>query len=169
MKNLSIIKMHFYVVLFCLLPELLFTNDYAIKIQKINDGVWMFNPDNNENIGRITLSNIGIIEGEEYAMIIDAGNSESFALRFLEELNNIITKPIKYLVLTHRHFDHTFGIEAYLNKEISIYMDKNEFEMLKSEGPRIKNMIFGFLKKQFYFYQLLVIHLLSNPISLINN
>ena len=63
MKNLFIIKLHCFFIILCLFPESLFTSDYAIKIQKINDGVWMYNPDNNDNVGRITLSNIGIIEG----------------------------------------------------------------------------------------------------------
>tara|TARA_A100001015_G_scaffold308473_1_gene406168 strand:- start:558 stop:1499 length:942 start_codon:yes stop_codon:yes gene_type:complete len=129
------------VITIYLFPYFLHANEYAIKLNKINKGVWIFNPSYNQYKNKIVISNIGIIEGDNYTMVIDTGNSKSFALRFLAELKKVTKKPIKYLVITHRHFDHTFGIEAYINQVTEIFMDKYEFEMLKSEGPLIKNMI----------------------------
>ena len=143
MKHLSkIIIIQILSIILILKPNLLITSDYAIKLNKINDGVWVYIPSKEQMENKIVVSNIGVIEGDNYSLIIDAGNSVSFANQFLKELKKIKIKPIKYLIITHRHYDHSFGLEAFAKEQTEVYMDKNEFQLLKSEGPLIKKMIF---------------------------
>ncbi|MFX1512509.1 MAG: MBL fold metallo-hydrolase [Promethearchaeota archaeon] len=54
--------------------------------------------------------NIGIIQGSENLLIIDAGSNEE---QVSELFARIKKKSIKFLVLTHWHADHTFGLSNY--------------------------------------------------------
>ena len=131
------------IFLFFFFPKFIFTSDYAIKLEKINDGVWVFIPSDKQKTNKQIISNIGIIEGDMYSLVIDTGNSKSFSNKLLKEYQKLSNKPVKYLIITHRHFDHSFGIESFISDEIDIYMDANEFSLLKSEGPLIEKMIEG--------------------------
>src|SRR6056297_2889349 len=54
---------------------------------------------------------LGLICGSNYSMIIDSGNSPKHAKEFLLEIESMNIPPVKYLVITHHHWDHIFGIE----------------------------------------------------------
>jgi cyclase len=54
--------------------------------------------------------NIGILTGPEGKIMIDAGIS-TMAADVLKAMNGIDTQPLKYLINTHWHFDHTDGNE----------------------------------------------------------
>ncbi|MEO5891480.1 MAG: MBL fold metallo-hydrolase [Ferruginibacter sp.] len=54
--------------------------------------------------------NIGVFNGPEGKVMIDAGIAVSKP-RIVKAMNNISSKPVKYLVDTHWHFDHTDGNE----------------------------------------------------------
>jgi len=86
MKYLSKIIIRILSIILILKPNLLITSDYAIKLNKINDGVWVYIPSEEQIENKIVVSNIGVIEGDNYSLIIDAGNSVSFANQFLKEL-----------------------------------------------------------------------------------
>ena len=49
---------------------------------------------------------LGAISGETATLIVDAGNSPVHAALFLQELARLQLAPLKYLVLTHWHWDH---------------------------------------------------------------
>ncbi|KAF5052567.1 Metallo-beta-lactamase superfamily protein [anaerobic digester metagenome] len=55
---------------------------------------------------------LGLICGDKYSLVIDAGNSPAHANEFLTDVCKLHIPPLKYLVLTHWHWDHVFGIEA---------------------------------------------------------
>lgn len=54
---------------------------------------------------------IGLICGSKYSMIIDSGNSPKHAKEFLLEIESMDLPPVKYLLITHHHWDHIFGIK----------------------------------------------------------
>lgn len=54
---------------------------------------------------------IGLICGDKYSVVVDAGNSPAHAHKFLECAGKLDISPIKSLVITHWHWDHIFGIE----------------------------------------------------------
>ncbi|MBU0278105.1 MULTISPECIES: MBL fold metallo-hydrolase [unclassified Gemella] len=60
---------------------------------------------------------IGYVKGDKYSIMIDAGNSKEQIERFYEDLkSNNLPLPI-YTVLTHHHWDHSFGA-TYINNTI---------------------------------------------------
>ncbi len=55
---------------------------------------------------------LGLICGDKYSLVVDAGNSPAHANDFLEEACKLDISPIKFLAITHWHWDHVFGIET---------------------------------------------------------
>lgn len=115
--------------------------DISFKLKSPIDGIYyhkgILSEPNERNQGLI--ANLGIIIGEESILVVDAGPSKSLANKFIRIIKKISDKPIKYLIITHRHFDHSYGIEAFKEINANIYMSKKEFYSFKKYGPTIFN------------------------------
>lgn len=57
---------------------------------------------------------LGYIKGSKYALMIDAGNSPAHAQLFLDELKQLHLKDPDFVLLTHWHWDHVYGL-SHLN------------------------------------------------------
>ena len=53
---------------------------------------------------------LGYIKGSKYSIMIDAGNSPAHAQMFLDELKKMDLKDPDFVVLTHWHWDHVYGL-----------------------------------------------------------
>lgn len=54
---------------------------------------------------------LGLIWGKDYSLVVDGGNSPKHVRDFLRETEKMNIPPIKYVVITHHHWDHIFGIQ----------------------------------------------------------
>ena len=61
------------------------------------------------------LANCIMIEGDSGIVIIDTMESNDIAKEVLIEFRKITEKPIKAIILTHFHADHTNGISVFLD------------------------------------------------------
>ncbi|AYE35231.1 MBL fold metallo-hydrolase [Clostridium septicum] len=68
---------------------------------------------------------IGLVIGDNYSLVIDGGNSKEHAEKFLEYVSKLNIPKIKYLVLTHWHWDHVFGIKT-INAINIVQKESNE-------------------------------------------
>jgi cyclase len=59
------------------------------------------------------LTNAGIIVGEDGVLIIDSLRVPSFARDLITDVRRISDKPIRYVVDTHSHWDHSWGNEEF--------------------------------------------------------
>lgn len=50
-------------------------------------------------------------------------------------------KPIKYVLITHGHYDHIKEIRTYLNKNITFIMDKNAITKLENDKLNLSKYI----------------------------
>lgn len=55
---------------------------------------------------------LGLVIGDKYSLVIDGGNSKVHAEEFLGYVSKLDIPPLKYLVLTHWHWDHIVGMET---------------------------------------------------------
>ena len=55
---------------------------------------------------------LGYIQGDHRALMVDAGNSPAHVRQFLRSLEAEGLPAPDFVALTHRHWDHTFGLAA---------------------------------------------------------
>jgi cyclase len=58
-------------------------------------------------------SNAVIVVNDRDALIVDAETSPAAAWALLRELKTVTAKPVRYLVLTHFHYDHAHGTQSF--------------------------------------------------------
>ncbi|KMK75600.1 MBL fold metallo-hydrolase [Alkalihalobacillus pseudalcaliphilus] len=71
---------------------------------------------------------LGLVCGEKYSLIIDGGNSPQHAQEFLREIEKLSIPPIRYLVITHAHWDHFLGANEY---DATIIMNRRTHQKWK--------------------------------------
>ncbi|WLR52811.1 MBL fold metallo-hydrolase [Bacillus tianshenii] len=74
---------------------------------------------------------LGAVSGKRATLIIDAGNSEAHANMLLRELERKKVAPIRWTVLTHWHWDHVFGLNAFNTISIAHVKTKKKLEWMK--------------------------------------
>lgn len=80
-------------------------------IQKIADGVYAVITKPGSPAG----SNGAFIINKDDVLVVDTHYRPSFARELLEEIRKVTPLPVKYVVNTHWHNDHTQGNQAYFN------------------------------------------------------
>jgi len=70
--------------------------------------------------------NLAAIVGSQNTLLVDAGNSPKHARLFLRELSKCDIAPIKYVALTHWHWDHHFGLVAMNFTSIAHFKTKEK-------------------------------------------
>lgn len=81
----------------------------AFTFNKIQEGVY-------HAVGTgslVVMSNAAIIEGDRDVLVVDSHVSPGGAWALREELKAITPKPIRWVVNSHYHFDHSHGNQIY--------------------------------------------------------
>jgi glyoxylase-like metal-dependent hydrolase (beta-lactamase superfamily II) len=80
--------------------------------QKLADGVWLIAGGSHNSVA---------VEFRDFAAVIEAPLNEERSIAVLAEVNRLIpNKPIRYVVNTHHHFDHSGGLRTYLAQGATI-------------------------------------------------
>jgi len=77
-------------------------------LNKISESIY-YMPNQNDK-ERPTL---GLVCGDKYSLVIDSGNSVQHARDFLHDIGKLKVPPIKYLAITHAHWDHILGMNEF--------------------------------------------------------
>lgn len=75
---------------------------------------------------------LGYILGDKCSVMIDAGNSENHVKDYNYALEKNGFKRPKYCIITHWHWDHTFGMHALDAETIAHYKTNEELHRLSS-------------------------------------
>ena len=62
-------------------------------------------------------ANVSMIEGDDGLVIIDTGMSVEDGTRIMEEFRKLSEKPVKAIIFTHAHGDHTGGAAAFFGEQ----------------------------------------------------
>ena len=137
-------------------------NKFNLIPIEVSKNVYVFLGDiddvNNNNGGAI--SNTGFIIGDNSIIVIDAGPSYLYASNVIEIINSYSNLPIKYLVVTHHHADHSFGISRYLEINTKIIMAEAEAKRYFKYGSRSLRQLHNLIGEEW---------LLNTEINTFNN
>jgi hypothetical protein len=80
-------------------------NPYVkVTSQKAADGVWYVTGGSHHSV---------VIEMKDHLIVVEGPLNDDRALAVVKEARALVpNKPIKYLVVSHRHFDHSGGVRA---------------------------------------------------------
>ena len=84
----------------------------AYRFEKIADGVYYATATGS----MVTGSNNVAIIGDRDVLVVDTGTTPAAARAFVEDLKLLTPKPVRYVVNTHFHYDHTDGNQVYAGK-----------------------------------------------------
>lgn len=105
-----------------------------IQAEKIGEGVWFLN---------FGAPQSTLVEFKDYAVIIEGPSSDDRTLATLAEAKRLLpNKPVKYLVNTHHHADHSGGIRAYAAEGVPIITHeshKRYYEQVIFKAPHTLN------------------------------
>ena len=93
-----------------------------LTLEQVGDNIYALISDTdyppaNENIA---ICNAGIVIGDDGVLVIDPFQNEALGNLLLAEVAKLTNLPVKYVLNTHFHFDHTGGNKAMKAQEISI-------------------------------------------------
>ena len=83
--------------------------------------------------------NIGVLTGEDGIFMIDDQFS-ALSDKIKTRLKTISDKPVKYLVNTHHHGDHTGGNENFQEEGTLIFAHENVRKRLKADSTRVNGL-----------------------------
>jgi glyoxylase-like metal-dependent hydrolase (beta-lactamase superfamily II) len=88
----------------------------TVKCTRIGDGVYYLTGGTHHSVA---------IEQRDYVVLIEAPLNEERSLALIEKLKEVVpNKPIKYVVNTHAHFDHSGGLRTFVDAGATIVTTK---------------------------------------------
>lgn len=99
--------------------------------------VWMVQGDS----GQASLqnqgfnSNAGFVVTDEGVVVFDALGTPALGAALLAQIRRITGKPVRYVVVSHYHTDHYYGLQAFREAGAEILAHRRVREYLASEAP----------------------------------
>jgi len=88
-------------------------NPYTkVTSQKAADGVWYVTGGTHHSV---------VIEMKDHLIVVEGPLTDARALAVVAEARNLVpNKPIKYLVVSHHHWDHSGGVRAFAGEGVTL-------------------------------------------------
>lgn len=97
----------------------------TVTSEKLGDGIYRL------TTGPGSYDSV-IVEFKDYIMMLEAGQSVARGLAYIDETKKLIpNKPIRYVMNTHPHSDHTGGLPALVAEGATIITQKNNEAFLE--------------------------------------
>jgi glyoxylase-like metal-dependent hydrolase (beta-lactamase superfamily II) len=86
-----------------------------------------------EGVHRITGGYVALaIEFRDHVVVLEGGQNEARGLAVIAEARRVIpNKPIRYVVNSHMHFDHSSGLAPFAAEGITIITHENNKDFLE--------------------------------------
>jgi glyoxylase-like metal-dependent hydrolase (beta-lactamase superfamily II) len=104
----------------------------TLQAEKISDGIWMVQG---------TAKSVAI-EMKDHIVVVDAPETEARSMGVIDAVKRAIPgKPIKYLINTHHHFDHSGGVRTYAAEGATIVTHQSNIAFFENtwRSPRTIN------------------------------
>lgn len=101
----------------------------TLQAEKISDGLWMVQG---------AVKSVAI-EMKDYLVVVEAPETEARSVAVIDALKRAVpNKPIKYLINTHHHFDHSGGMRTYAAEGATIITHQSNIAFFENiwRNPR---------------------------------
>lgn len=120
----------------CVLAGAAQAQEQAGGLKQITESVYAYENVQPGTPGNHYLANAGIIVGEEEVLVVDTLTSADEAKIFLADIRKVTDKPIRYVVNTHYHLDHSLGNCVFAGKGVQIIAHESCKESLLKAGEQ---------------------------------
>jgi len=150
------------------------TSGWKTQMKELAPGVYAYI----QAKGTWFVSNAGLIVGKEDAIVVDSLVNETMVQAFIAEIEKITDKPIRFLINTHHHSDHTWTNHFFPQARVicqsqcreltmeDLAVDPKSYELmfpeLSFDGARVTPQDITFEKE-------LILHQAGRQIRLIHN
>jgi glyoxylase-like metal-dependent hydrolase (beta-lactamase superfamily II) len=115
---------------------------FTVTTEKLGDGVYRL------TTGAGSYDSL-VVEFKDYIMMLEAGQPIARAEAYIAEAKKLIpNKPIRYVMNTHPHADHTGGLPALVAEGATIITQKNNETFLKNALNTPRTLLDDVLAKQ---------------------
>ena len=77
-----------------------------VQAEKLADGVWLLGGGSHNSVA---------VEFRDFVTVVEAPLNEERSIAVIDEVHRVIpNKPIRYVVNTHHHFDHSGGLRTFV-------------------------------------------------------
>lgn len=83
------------------------------------------------------IVNTGFIVGEREVLVVDTGPTRLYAEQMIAAIRSVTDKPIRTVVVTHHHPDHSFGIKPFKQINARVFMHPAAYALLKRDGAAL--------------------------------
>ena len=84
------------------------------------------------------ISNAGFIVTSAGVVVIDALGSPALAKELLAAIRQVTAQPVRYLIVTHYHADHVYGLQVFKDLGATIIAHREGLDYLNSETARLR-------------------------------
>jgi glyoxylase-like metal-dependent hydrolase (beta-lactamase superfamily II) len=107
----------------------------AVKAVKVADQTWFVEGEASlgSAVNRNFISNAAFVVTREGVVVIDALGSPTLAKELIAQIRHVTRLPIRYLIVTHYHADHIYGLQEFSKLGVTIIAHKTAQEYINSE------------------------------------
>jgi glyoxylase-like metal-dependent hydrolase (beta-lactamase superfamily II) len=84
------------------------------------------------------ISNAAFVVTRDGVLVVDALGSPVLAVELLAEIRRITPAPVRYLVVTHYHADHIYGLQAFKDAGATVIAHKDGRLYLNSDTAELR-------------------------------
>ena len=103
--------------------------------QNVAEGAWFVQGEAalGSAANRNFISNAGFVITDDGVVVIDSLGSPTLGKELLESIRRLTTQPIRYVIVTHYHADHVYGLQAFKAAGATILAHPEGREYLTSD------------------------------------
>jgi glyoxylase-like metal-dependent hydrolase (beta-lactamase superfamily II) len=86
-----------------------------LRAQRVADDVWVMQGETalGSPANRNFISNAGFVITDDGVVVVDALGSPALANEMIDEIHRLTPLPIRFVIVTHYHADHIYGLQAF--------------------------------------------------------
>jgi glyoxylase-like metal-dependent hydrolase (beta-lactamase superfamily II) len=115
-------------------------NNNAVRARAVAPDVWFVQGDAalGSSANRNFISNAGFVVTGDGVVVIDALGAPALAGELIAAIRRVTPQPIRYVIVTHYHADHIYGLQAFKAAGATIIAHEAGRDYLNADSARLR-------------------------------